>query len=205
MYSTSTMNKPPLPRSPSRLRPPQALRSSNSFSLQTPPGSLTKSQKPALSPNMRPDYLTISSELRALARMVNDEVRDVNLEKAAGGNSCGVKSSALFERGRLYEEYSARRNERLMRKRGVTAMDEVKVKPVRNLGVSVESGKKNSVRKIGSLRKSISAAYSAGVSETPRYMLRSMTKENKKPPVATKFDKSAMPGEKKMGTRARRI
>ncbi|QCE16754.1 hypothetical protein DEO72_LG11g3773 [Vigna unguiculata] len=190
MYSASTMNKPPLPRSPSRLRPPQVLRSSNSFSLQTPPGSLTKSQKRVLSPNMRPEYLTISSEIRALAKMVSDEGSDVNLEKAAGGYSCGVKSSALFERGKFYDEYSARRNERLMRKRGVTAVDEGKVKPVRALGVSVESGKKSSVRKIGNLRKSISAAYSAGVSETPRYMLRSMTKENKKPPLATKSDKS---------------
>jgi len=137
--------------------------------------------------------------------MVRDEVNDENLEKAAGGNSCGVKSSVLFERGRYYEEYSARRNERLMRKRGITAVDEGKIKPVRALGVSVESGKKSSVRKVGSLRKSISAAYSTGVSETPRYMLRSMTKENKKPPLATKSDRSIMAGEKKMGTRARRI
>ncbi|ESW08010.1 hypothetical protein PHAVU_009G010900 [Phaseolus vulgaris] len=203
MYSASTMRKPPLPRSPLRLRPPHAVHSSDSFSLQTPPGSLTKSQKPTLSPNMRPEYRTISCELRALAKMVGDEVSHANME--AGGNSCGVRSGVLFERGKFYDEYSARRNERLMRKRSVTVVDEGKVKPIRVLGVSVESGKKNSVRKNGSLRKSISAAYSAGVSETPRYMLRSMTKENKKPPLATKSDKSIMAGEKKMGTRARRI
>ena len=152
---------------------------------------------------MRPEYRTISCELRALAKMVGDEVSHANME--AGGNSCGVRSGVLFERGKFYDEYSARRNERLMRKRSVTVVDEGKVKPIRVLGVSVESGKKNSVRKNGSLRKSISAAYSAGVSETPRYMLRSMTKENKKPPLATKSDKSIMAGEKKMGTRARRI
>ncbi|CAJ1973146.1 unnamed protein product [Sphenostylis stenocarpa] len=199
------MSKPPFPRSPLRLRPPQAVHSSNSFSLQTPPGSLTKSQKSALSPNMRPEYRTISCELRALAKMVRDEFSDANSEKAAGANSCGANSSVLFERGRFYDEYSARRNERLMRKKGVTAIDEGKVKPVRGLGVTVESGKKSSVRKIGSLRKSISAAYSAGLSETPRYMLRSMTKENKKPPLPAKFDKSVVAGEKKMGTRTRRI
>ncbi|KAL3022522.1 hypothetical protein AAZX31_04G017100 [Glycine max] len=162
-------------------------------------GSLTKSQKPVLSPNIRPEYRTISCELWALTKMVRDEFSKVNSEKAA------TNSSVLFERGRFYDEYSARRNERLMRKKGVTAVDEGKAKPVRSLGVTMESGKKTSVRKMGTLRKSISAAYSSGVSGTPRYMLRSMTKENKKPPLAAKFDKSVVAGEKKMGTRGRRI
>ncbi|TKY75322.1 RING/U-box superfamily protein [Spatholobus suberectus] len=209
MYSASTMKsmcKPPLPRSPMRLRPPHAIHSSNSTTLQTPPGSLTKSQKPVHSPNMRPEYRTISCELRSLAKMVRDEFSHANSENAATANSCGAKNpSSLFERGRFYDEYSARRNERLMRKKGITAVDEGKAKSVHALGVTVESGKKSSVRKIGNLRKSISAAYSAGVSETPRYMLRSMTKENKKPPLATKFDKAVTAGEKKMGTRVRRI
>ncbi|RDX75043.1 hypothetical protein CR513_45127, partial [Mucuna pruriens] len=202
MYSASNMCKPPLPRSPLRLRPPQAFHSSTALSLQTPPGSLTKSQKPVHSPIMRPEYRTISCELRALAKQVRDEFSNTNSEDAAMANSHGAKPGALFERGRFYDEYSARRNERLMRKK---AVDEGKVKPVHGLGVTMESGKKSSVRKIGSLRKSISAAYSAGVSETPRYMLRSMTKENKKPPLATKFDKSVTAGQKKIGTRARRI
>ncbi|KAG5030506.1 hypothetical protein JHK85_014488 [Glycine max] len=196
-----SMYKPPLPRSPIRLRPSHAVHSSNSIALQTPPGSLTKSQKPVISPNMRPEYRTISCELRALTKMVRDEFSKANSEKAASANS-----SVLFERGRFYDEYSARRNERLMRKKGVTAVDEGKAKPVHSLGVTMESGKKSSsVRKMGTLRKSISAAYSSGVSETPRYMLRSMTKENKKPPLAAKFDKSVVAGDKKMGTRARRI
>lgn len=135
--------------------------------------------------------------------MVRDEFSNVNSDPSA--NSGGANPNVLFERGRFYDEYSARRNERLMRKKGVCSVDESKVKPVRSLGVTVESGKKSTVRRNGNLRKSISAAYSTGVTETPRYMLRSMTKENKKPPLAAKFDKSVVAGEKKMGTRARRI
>jgi len=38
-----------------------------------------------------------------------------------------------------------------------------------------------------SLGKSISAAYLAEVSETPRYILKSMTKENKKSPLGSIF------------------
>ncbi|XP_027356998.1 uncharacterized protein LOC113866315 [Abrus precatorius] len=202
--AASTMKsicKPPLPRSPMRLRPRHSFHSSNTTSLQTPPGSLTKSQKPIRSPDMRPEYRTISWELRALAKMVRDEFGNADSEDLAGANSCGVNPSALFERGRFYEEYSARRNERLKRKKGVTVGDESKGKSVHALGVTMESGKKGSSRKLGSLRKSVSAAYSAEVSETPRYMLRSRTKENNKPPLATKFEKSIMAGEKKVGAR----
>lgn len=148
----------------------------------------------------------MSCELRALARMVQEEFGKVDADDMAVGNS---SAGSLFERGRFYEEYSARRNERLRRKKGVNnvmVVDEGnnnnnKAKPNRALGVTVESGKKSSSRKLGSLRKSVSAAYSVEVSETPRYMLRSMTKENKKPPLAAKFDKSATVGEKKIGAR----
>ena len=46
MYAASTMKsmyKPPLPRSPIRLRPSHAVHSSNSIALQTPPGSFSSS------------------------------------------------------------------------------------------------------------------------------------------------------------------
>lgn len=170
-------------------------------------GSLTKSQKPVRSPEIRPEYRTMSCEFKALARMVREEFgkQPDTTEESTIGNSCGVKSGVLFERGRLYDEYSARRNERLKRKKGVMVDREVNtaVKPKvshRSLGVTVESGKKSASRKLGSLRKSVSAAYSTEVSETPRYMLRSMTKENKKPPLASRFDnKLGTVGEKKIG------
>ncbi|XP_061372847.1 uncharacterized protein LOC133315268 [Gastrolobium bilobum] len=203
MYSTSKM-KPPRPRSPMHLRTRRVLQSSNSTSLQTPPGSLTKSQKPVRSPDMdlRPEYRTISCELRTLAKMVRDEFGNAGSENVTVANSRGLNQHSLFERGRFYDEYSARRNERLKRKKGMT-VDEGKAKPAHAhaLGVTVESGKKSGSRKFGSLRKSVSRAYSVEVSETPRYNLRSMTKENKKPPRASSFDKSVICGEKK--TRAR--
>ncbi|XP_024931018.1 uncharacterized protein LOC107419801 isoform X2 [Ziziphus jujuba] len=171
-------------------------------------GSLTKSQKLNRTRDMaeselRPEYHSISCELRALAKMVQDELGNGETQKAGFATSpSAVYSSSLFERGRFYEEYSARRNERLRRKKGQTG-DQGKT--TYNLGVTVESGKRSSCRKLESFRKSISAAYSVETtSETPRYMLRSMSKENKKPPLAAAVysDKSKVgAGERKLGAR----
>ncbi|XVF63539.1 hypothetical protein PTKIN_Ptkin09bG0094800 [Pterospermum kingtungense] len=197
--------KPPLAKSPIRLRPRRALRS-NSASLQTPPGSLTKSQKPirtwALEESeIRPEYRSISLELRALARMVRDELGNGEKEHAGLGEtaSLSANSTPLFERGRFYEEYSARRNERLKRKKGDTGYES---KTAYNLGVTVESSKRRDSKKLESLRKSVSAAYSVERSEiqTPRYHLRSMSKENnKRPPLAV--SSSVIGTEKKTATR----
>ncbi|MED6106335.1 hypothetical protein PIB30_004111 [Stylosanthes scabra] len=214
MYSFSSMKserKPPLPRSQMRLRSRRPLQPSNSTpSLQTPPGSLNKFQKPTRSLDieesaLRPEYRTISCEIRALSKMVKEELGKAEKENLA---AVAAGSGVLFERGRFYDEYSARRNERLRRKKGVAAAEESKL-PAHSvgLGVTMESAKKYSSRKLGSLRKSVTAAYSMEVSEaqTPRYMLRSMTKEkeNKKPPLAAapKSDKSAVAAGKKIGTR----
>ena len=170
-------------------------------------GSLTKSHKPIRpldieKSELRPEYHTISCELKALTKMVWDELGKADTDNGVVANSCGGNSSPLFERGRFYEVYSARRNERLRRKKGLTA-DEGK--SVHNLGVTVESAKKNSSRKLESLRKSVSAAYSIERNETPRYMLRSMTKENKKPPLPSNVEKSILGGEKKTARRVRKI
>lgn len=136
--------------------------------------------------------------------MVHKELGKENSENNAFVNSCNVNSGILFERGRFYEEYSARRNERLRRKKGLTG-DDGKAS-VYSLGVTVESAKKNSSKKLETLRKSVSAAYSVESSETPRYMLRSMTKGNKKPPLPSNFEKSILGVNKKVGaSRARRI
>ena len=135
---------------------------------------------------IRPEYMTISCELRALAKKVRDELGDGESEGLKAGIYASARpatTSPLFERGRFYEEYSARRNERLKRKKGYQKGEEGNAKTAYNLGVTVESAKRGSSRKIGSVRKSISAAVSASVGETPRYMLRSMSKENKKPPL----------------------
>ncbi|XP_062023545.1 uncharacterized protein LOC133739762 isoform X2 [Rosa rugosa] len=181
--------KPPLAKSPIRVRPPSRVLRSGPTSLQTPPGS----QKPSRmwdmeEPDLRPEYRSISCELRALAKMVGKEFGDEDCEKAGGvRKSVSANSSPLFERGRFYEEYSARRNERLRKKYGGTGTgEEFKSAFKQKLGVAVESAKRGSgTRKLESMRKSVSAAYSVErTSQTPRYMLRSMSKENKKPPLA---------------------
>ncbi|KAF2310206.1 hypothetical protein GH714_007208 [Hevea brasiliensis] len=195
-------SRPPLAKSPIRLRPCRVLQPYTT-SVQTPPGSLTKSQKPNPTKNMeesdlRPEYRTISWELRALARMVKDEFGNGNLNGAGMTNSVSANSSPLFERGRFYEVYSARRNERLKRKKGET---EEEGKTTYNLGVTVESSKKRDSKKLESLRKSVSAAYSVERTENPRYSLRSLSKENKKPPLAVNYEKSALARDRKIGAR----
>ncbi|XWS26004.1 hypothetical protein CRYUN_Cryun27aG0116500 [Craigia yunnanensis] len=200
--------KPPLAKSPIRLRPRRVLRS-NSTSLQTPPGSLTKSHKPIRTlaieeSEIRPEYRSISCELRALARMVRDELGNGETENAGfGETSLSAISTPLFERGRFYDEYTARRNERLKRKKSETGNES---KTGQHLGVTVESSKRRDAKKLESLRKSVSAAYSAERSEiqTPRYLLRSMSKENKKPPLAVNNYKSSVIGTEKK-TAARRV
>lgn len=155
---------------------------------------------------LRPEYRTISCELRALASMVRMELGCEESENGGVGDQLSVHSSALFERGRFYDEYSARRNERLKRKKAESVAE---IKTPYNLGVTVESSKRHSSKKlVNSLRKSVSAAYSVERSEAaPRYLLRSMTKENKKPPLPVNVEKSGIAaGEKKLGTRrVRRI
>ncbi|KAF3446891.1 hypothetical protein FNV43_RR12071 [Rhamnella rubrinervis] len=195
--------KPPLAKSPIRLRPRRILRSNTK---QTPPGSLTKSVKlnrtrEVEESELRPEYHSISYEFRALAKMVKQELGNEETNNSGFASALRANTSPLFERGRFYEEYSARRNERLKKKNGQSG-DEGKA--VYKLGVTVESAKRSSSRKLESLRKSISAAYSVErTSETPRYMLRSTTKENKKPPVAVSSQKSVIGGERK--TRVRKI
>ncbi|KAL4273671.1 hypothetical protein GQ457_13G019370 [Hibiscus cannabinus] len=179
--------KPPLAAKPSiHLRPRRSLRL-NSASLQTPPGSLTKSQKPIRTGDMeeseiRPEYSSISCELQALARMVKDEIGIAGSGEETILNA--NKSCPVFERGRLYDEYSARRNERLKRKKGETDK-EPKIGHQYHLGVTVESSKRRgSSKNVESLRKSVMET-----PPSPRYLLRSMNKENKKPPVAVSTQK----------------
>ncbi|XP_019170028.1 PREDICTED: uncharacterized protein LOC109165633 [Ipomoea nil] len=204
--------KPPLPRSPIRLRSRRALRSTTN-TLQTPPGSLTKSQLPNPRSDveeweMRPEFYTISCELRALVKMLHQEISNGD-----GGNPGNEEysfnpRSPLFERGRLYEEYSARRNERLKRKKcGETGEEK---KAVYGLGVRVESAKKRGVQ---SGRKTVPATspttVQRGGGEKPRYMLRSMatSKENKMPPpphLGISVEKSIEGGENKKKIAVRR-
>ncbi|XP_022895159.1 uncharacterized protein LOC111409341 [Olea europaea var. sylvestris] len=186
--------KPPLPRSPIRLRSRRALQPTASNTAQIPPGSLTKSQLPKRSWDVeeleaRPEYNTISCEVRALAKMVrqefgtSDDKMDVEFDDGVLSNN----RIPLFERGRFYEEYAAKRNERLKKKKG--EIEGHKKKLMNNLGVRIESAKK-----FDSRRKMAVAATPMMVqreSATPRYLLRSSArKENKKPPLPMNFESS---------------
>ncbi|KAG5250234.1 Capsid polyprotein [Salix suchowensis] len=188
MSRMKTVGKPPLAKSPSRLRPRRFLRSESTTS-QTP-GSMAKSQRPnrkwdTEESDPRPEYQSVSWELRALAKMAGGEFGDGESRNGGAVRSLSANSSPLFERGRYYEEYSARRNERLKRKKG-------------DKGDEVKTPRRDSKR-LESLRKSVSAAYSVERNENPRYMLRSMNKENKKPPLPVyNYEKSALAGERKL-------
>lgn len=156
--------------------------------------------------DLRAEYRMISCELQALSKMVQDELgggkMDNNNNIIAGLGtelSCG-NSSSLFERGRFYEVYSARRNERLKRKKNESGD---RLKTPYNLGVTVEVSKRRESKKLGSLKKSVSTAYSVERTE-PRYLLRSMSKESKKPPLPP-FN-SVIDSQRKSGARrARKI
>ncbi|KAL6995963.1 hypothetical protein U1Q18_006100 [Sarracenia purpurea var. burkii] len=210
--------KPPLPRSPMRLRSRPVLRSSTN-TVQTPAGSLTKTRLPIRpwdieEPELRPEYRTISCELRVLAKMVQDEIGNTDSLDVGFGKQFSVSSaSPLFERGRFYEEYSARRNERLKRKKGETGDER---KPAYDLGVRVESSKRREAKRFEGLRNSIystpattmtdglrKSMYSATTDqrENPRYMLRSMCKEKKKIPLPVNSEKSVAGRDRKIVAR----
>ena len=165
-------------------------------------GSYTQSRLPKPSseveePELRPEYQTISRELRDLTKMVQDTLRG-----SAAASQSENAGNPLFERGRLYEEYSARRNERLKRKRGESGVE--KQTPSKQyLGVRMESAKRTvEVKKYESARKmttplverrEVATAQRLERREpvtTQRYSLRSSSKENKKPPLAMSFERS---------------
>ncbi|GFP98547.1 hypothetical protein PHJA_001998600 [Phtheirospermum japonicum] len=209
--------KPPLARSPIRLRPRRkALQPTNNNTILTPPGSMAKSQLPIYNRAvensiLRPEYHTISYELQALAKMVHQELGpgdDTSMVDVGG-----IQRSPLFERGRFYDEYSARRNERLKRKKGSETAYEKK--PSYDLGVRVEPAKKRveSANKFDGRRKSMVVAVAATpVAErrearTPRYSLRSSAaaKENKKPPPMPVAVVPMMSGERSVGVSERKM
>ncbi|CAN7005765.1 hypothetical protein BRARA_C00874 [Brassica rapa] len=194
--------KPPLPKSPLRLRSRQVLSSSSSSSiLQTPPG-LTKFQKRSvadLESNLPVEYSSISSEIHAMAKMVEKEFAQEEVKSRASSlehMAANSEVAPVFERGRFYDEYSARRNERLRRKKGG---DESVVKGTPyNLGVEPMTTKRRGIVKKKTTMVETTAT-------APRYSLRSMKKENKKPPIPLNVDVSAMKTVTATTRRGRRI
>ncbi|XP_047955994.1 uncharacterized protein LOC125201787 [Salvia hispanica] len=209
--------KPPLARSPIRLRSRRKpLQPAADNVARTPPGSLTKSQIPNRSWDMeqsglRPEYHTISCELRALAQMVHQELGTKGSSSFNDGGALGGRRSPLFERGRMYDEYSARRNERLFKRKAKGEVEGYEKKPAYDLGVRVESAKKRvEATKFDSRRKAAVAAAAATTTpvaerweaRTPRYSLRSTNKENKKPPIPMA---AALSMEKSVGITERKV
>ncbi|AED94797.1 hypothetical protein AT5G42330 [Arabidopsis thaliana] len=186
--------KPPLPKSPIRLRSRQVLHSS----LQTPsPGFLKPGRRLSdvdLNPKPQIKYSSISSEIHALAKMVKDEfAEEEDRKKSSNLESLAKNSVPLFERGRFYEEYSAKRNERLRRKKGEEAVEGGVVKGTPyNLGVNHEpmTNKRRGTAKKESIKKTVVSMVES--SSIPRYSLRSMAKENRKPPLPLNVAVSAM-------------
>ncbi|KAL5706191.1 hypothetical protein ACHQM5_024392 [Ranunculus cassubicifolius] len=203
---TPSARKPPLAESASRIPTGRTLRS-NTNVIQTPV-SLGKTQIPnrlasASKSDLRPEYQSITGDLRVLAKMVEDEFGNHELGKVGSVDNMNIDPSVVYERGKCYEEYSARRNERLRRK----SMAGQEKKTPFSLGVTVDSGKKRESKKLESLRKSVPANFSVTATPTSRYSLRSSTKENKKPPlapVAMKMDRTVADSERRIGTRRTR-
>ncbi|KAF9608604.1 hypothetical protein IFM89_010089 [Coptis chinensis] len=213
---TPSLRKPPLAEAVNRIPSRRVLRSNDSL-IPTTPVSLMKAPVPNRLANveesdLRPEDQSISCDLQALAKMVEDEFGNQNLGNlgTASNNisTFSMDPSVVYERGRFYDEYSARRNERLKRKKGVIGQEK---KTPYGLGVTMESAKKSNSKRFESVRKSLPSNFSLSRTETPivapRYSLRSSCKENKKPPLAGNFDKSLIDGERSKITtrRTRRI
>uniref|UniRef100_A0A1D1YLV1 Hyccin n=1 Tax=Anthurium amnicola TaxID=1678845 RepID=A0A1D1YLV1_9ARAE len=183
----SSLEKPPLAVSPRRLRPRRGLRSDAAAAPRTPPPApspkedrqLRRSCAAEESPLLI-EYEKISRELRDLTKRGEDDFTNADALEAIAFRThlAGRNSSPLFERGRLYEVYSARRNERLKRKMEYT-VEEV---PARHFAAAdAEMGKRRSTRSVEDVRKSVPENLLVGraAPSSLRSSLRSSSKETK--------------------------
>ncbi|KAG9443192.1 hypothetical protein H6P81_019046 [Aristolochia fimbriata] len=194
--------RPPLAESPQQIR---ARRGGlcTSTSIQTPPSSAAKTQMPtrrswvAEECRVRSELKPMLGEFQALAKMVEDELGCAGLSKPISLLSRSTVSTTLFKRGRFYDEYSARRNERLKRKKAEAESS------IDHSVFNVEFGKRKTAKKTDALRKSVPANFSVPRREGLRSSVR-LSKENKQP-LPTNIERPALEGEKKrMATRASR-
>ncbi|ONK71956.1 uncharacterized protein A4U43_C04F14130 [Asparagus officinalis] len=172
--------RPPLAVSPRRLRPRRNLRSAPSD--QTPPASIRTKPKTPLRSSLpcyqllKPEHNLISSELTKMAKLAsNDEFSE---KENLGTN---LNTPILFERGKFYELYSARRNERLKRKKEYyMELDET---VAQDPEIAVELAKRRASKKAESLRKSVPANFSVSRANSLRSSVRN-SKEMKKASAA---------------------
>lgn len=162
-------------------------------------GSLTKSSAPLRRWNaeetddLHPKIPSFPFELQTtLARIASGNIDTDDLPYRLNSFASASNKSPLFERGRFYEMYSAKRNERLKRKLGIET-DDISFKKYSNEYELVPTiGAKRQSKRLESGRKSIAVDFLVDRNQIrgSRYSLRSSTKENKKPPLSMSFDKS---------------
>ncbi|CAG7910880.1 unnamed protein product [Brassica rapa] len=168
---SSSYLKPPLPKSPIRLRSRQVLlsNSSSSSTLKTPPGIYVHFINPLLTIKLsRLEFQIIHGDAEAKLPIESEDVK--TRAEASNLQNLAADSAPVFERGRFYEEYSARRNERLKRKNKgeESVVKGVEPTTTKRRGTTVES--------------------------------MSMTKENKKPPLPLPIDVVVTSSKKKSVT-----
>ncbi|KAG1362627.1 hypothetical protein COCNU_10G008460 [Cocos nucifera] len=139
----------------------------------------------------------ISSELMALAKRAKEELGSNDHVGTTLTSSITCSNSPMFERGRYYEVYSARRNERLKRKKEIED-ESIGQDP----GIAIELAKRRNSKKVDGMRKSVPANFSLSRMNSLRSSVRS-SKEMKKPSALTYSEKHAATG-KSIGTRSAR-
>lgn len=155
---------------------------------------------------LQPDYHLISSELQALAKRAKKEescdAEQQQQQPVIGGNlttaSVACSASPLFERGRFYEIYSLRRNERLKRKKAEISEEAIAQDP----NVAVELSKKRNAKKAESVRKSVPPDFSVSRAGSLRSSVRS-SREMRNLGASGLAEKSAVIGAR-MTTRSGR-
>ncbi|KAJ8467955.1 hypothetical protein OPV22_030507 [Ensete ventricosum] len=161
--------RPQFAVSPRRLRPrrPPPASSYDAPSVRAPPPATSK--KPprphrssvSVESPARTDRQLVSSELAALVERAKEEFQSCgDVGAAVSVSSGGGCRSPVFVRGRFYELYSARRNERLKRKKGEMSEKSVAEDP----GMAVELARRRRVPKKAEagVRKSMPADFSVG-------------------------------------------
>ncbi|KAI3725555.1 hypothetical protein L1987_65345 [Smallanthus sonchifolius] len=118
----------------------------------------------------------MSCELQALTKMIQDTLR------GSATTNQSANKGPLFQGGKSYDEYSARRNERLIRKRGGESGVEKKTQCKQYLGVRMESAKRTTgeVKQFESARKMMTPRRHRGSKSLPGSPRLQLTKQTRK-------------------------
>lgn len=151
----------------------------------------------------RPPQPPISEDLISVADGVKEHSAiggDLVPAAVVSPSRAGTKSP-LFERGRFYDLYSARRDERLKRK--ICELSEGAAEPEEDPVVAVELAKRRVAKKAESARKSLPDDFSVRRINTLRSSLRS-SKEMKKAASTLAAPDCPAAGASRIGTRSLR-